>query len=190
MAASRIEPFPFRLGGFGTIVADPAWRYDDQGGRMNTGTYDGTLSNEEILALPVDTISGEKSHLYLWTTDAHLEVALACMRRWSYTFKRTFVWVKTTIDGEGLKMGGGHYLRGAHELCLFGVRDQTGIVRDVPTVFFAPHPRNAEGKIIHSAKPPNVHEIAERISPAPRLELFAREPRDGWTGWGNQLRAA
>ena len=78
-----------------------------------------------------------------------------------------------------LQIGGGHYLRGAQELCLFAARDQTGLVRDVPNVIFAPRTK-------HSAKPDELLEIAERLSPGPRLEMFARRARPGWVAWGNQ----
>ena len=189
----------------------------------------GTMTDEEILALPVDTLAppGPESHLYLWTTDAHLPLALSCMARWGYRFKRTIVWVKTTQDPEALRaeatkaaddvtasvlagefpraaraavrtlrrlaktigqlrIVGGHYVRGAHELCLFGTRGLTGLERDVPSVILAPHPKDERGRIVHSAKPDHLYRIAERISPGPRIELFARRRRAGWEAWGNQ----
>lgn len=231
MTAPRVAPLPFRLGGFGALVVDPPWHFDDQAGRMRLGYS--TMTDAEILALPVDTLAppGRDSHLYLWTTDAHLELALACMRRWGYGFRRTIVWVKTTqapeeqralaaelaemltadlADGFAerhvrkaaktlrwlaktvgqLRIVGGHYVRGAHELCLFGTRGLTGLERDVPSVFFAPHPKDERGRIIHSAKPDRLYEIAERISPGPRIELFARRRRAGWEAWGNQAPEA
>ena len=38
----------------------------------------------------------------------------------------------------------------------------------------------------HSRKPDEIFPIIEACSPGPRLELFAREKRKGWTIWGNQ----
>lgn len=194
-------PLPFRLGGFGTIVADPPWHYDDQAGRMRLAYP--TMTDDEIVALPVASMASDRAHLYLWTTDAHLEVALRCIPAWGFTFKRTIVWVKTNAKERILKaldaielddkdratrlvhgalklqIGGGHYVRGAHELCLFATRDLTGLVRDVPSVILAPRGQ-------HSAKPDELLEIAERLSPGPRVELFARRAREGWQAWGNQ----
>lgn len=213
-------PLPFRLGGYGTIVADPPWHYDDQAGRMRLDYL--TMTDAQIVALPVDTLApaSRDGHLYLWTTDAHLPVALDAMERWGYAFKRSIVWVKTTQPTEEmrriareaaaiddvremrraltwlakvvgqLRIVGGHYVRGAHELCLFGTRGLTGLVRDVPSVILAPHPKDGRGRIIHSAKPDELHAIAERLSPGPRIELFARRARAGWTAWGNQAPAA
>jgi hypothetical protein len=40
----------------------------------------------------------------------------------------------------------------------------------------------------HSRKPEAVQDALERLFPdGPRLELFARRPRFGWTVWGNEV---
>ena len=39
----------------------------------------------------------------------------------------------------------------------------------------------------HSRKPEAFYDLIERCSPGPRLELFARYHRDGWTQWGDEL---
>jgi N6-adenosine-specific RNA methylase IME4 len=39
----------------------------------------------------------------------------------------------------------------------------------------------------HSEKPDEVYRRIERLYGGPRLELFARKPRDGWTTWGDEL---
>jgi N6-adenosine-specific RNA methylase IME4 len=38
----------------------------------------------------------------------------------------------------------------------------------------------------HSRKPDERYPLIEGCSPGPRIELFARGPRLGWTVWGNQ----
>ena len=40
----------------------------------------------------------------------------------------------------------------------------------------------------HSRKPDSLHDVAETM-PGPRLELFARRARPGWTVWGNEVEA-
>ena len=47
-----------------------------------------------------------------------------------------------------------------------------------PDVFFAERGR-------HSEKPVVAYQLIEKMSPGPRLEMFARDPRDGWDVWGN-----
>jgi N6-adenosine-specific RNA methylase IME4 len=151
--------------------------YICQGGRTAT-PYDG-LDARSILALPVGSVAEPAGcHLYLWTTDAHFEVATRCVRRWGFRLVSSIVWCKVTRAGAP-HMGGGHYLRHAHELCLFGVSGRAlGRVRNIPSVFFEA-PRQA-----HSAKPETLQDIAERLSPGPRIELFSRRRREGWAGWG------
>jgi len=42
----------------------------------------------------------------------------------------------------------------------------------------------------HSEKPQLVYEMIERMHPAlPKLELFARGRREGWSAWRNQAAA-
>lgn len=38
----------------------------------------------------------------------------------------------------------------------------------------------------HSEKPNAFFELVERLSVGPRLEMFARQQRLGWDGWGNE----
>ena len=39
----------------------------------------------------------------------------------------------------------------------------------------------------HSQKPDEQYDLIEHVSPGPRLEMFARRPRPGWTAWGNEI---
>jgi N6-adenosine-specific RNA methylase IME4 len=39
----------------------------------------------------------------------------------------------------------------------------------------------------HSKKPQAFYDLVKQASPAPRLELFAREPREGFEVWGNEI---
>lgn len=84
------------------------------------------------------------------------------------------------------QIGLGQYLRGAHELLLFGRigKGQHETVwnrhRDVPSVIEARRTK-------HSAKPEESYQLIERVSRGPRVEFFARSGREGWTSWGNEL---
>jgi N6-adenosine-specific RNA methylase IME4 len=51
-------------------------------------------------------------------------------------------------------------------------------------VFEAPRGR-------HSEKPECVYELIERLFPTvPKLEMFARGQREGWTAWGAEVESA
>jgi N6-adenosine-specific RNA methylase IME4 len=74
----------------------------------------------------------------------------------------------------------GHWFRHTSEHLIFAVRGKAPALRkDLGATFFAPRGR-------HSAKPDRLQALAELMSPGPRLELFARRARDGWTAWGDQ----
>ena len=88
------------------------------------------------------------------------------------------------VVGGQLQVGLGHWYRHTHELVIFAVRGRAAAPRhDLLSTFLAPRGR-------HSAKPGRLHELAEAMSPSPRLELFARKNREGWTCWGDQCPGA
>ncbi len=172
---------------FSTILADPPWRFQNRTGKVapehgRLKRYE-TLTTEEICALPVAEHAEEPSHLYLWVPNALLGDGLAVLEAWGFTYKTNVVWYKVRKDGGPDGRGVGFYFRNVTELVLFGVR---GKLRTLP-----PGRRqvnlHASRKREHSRKPSGMYEIVESCSPGPYLELFAREPRDGWVQWGDEL---
>lgn len=183
-----VRPIPAVRGGFGTILVDPPWFFDDQGSqRLSTEHAAGAgyvgMPDGAILALPVNERAARSAHLYVWSTDIHLHLALHCIERWRFRFLQGLIWGKRTARNWRPRVGGGHYFRHVHEYVLFAVRGQAPAARhDLLSRFDAVN----EG---HSTKPPAIHAIAEAMSPGPRLEMFARRHRAGWTCWGDQLPA-
>jgi len=45
----------------------------------------------------------------------------------------------------------------------------------------------ATGKRENSRKPDELYSVIEACSPGPRVELFARSRRAGWTCWGDEV---
>jgi N6-adenosine-specific RNA methylase IME4 len=160
---------------FSTVYADPPWQYSNQSTRAATDDHYGTMTVEDICALPIPGICEEQSLLWLWTTNGFLVDALTkVIPAWGFEFKSMVVWCKP-------QMGIGNYVRVSHELLLIATR---GGLR--------PDGKNQKSWIVadrekHSAKPNVFREMVEQISPGPRIELFAREARPGWTAWGNQI---
>jgi N6-adenosine-specific RNA methylase IME4 len=144
----------------------------------------GTMSLAEIEALPVADVCDARAHLYLWVPNALLAEGMSVMAAWGFSYKTNLVWFKTRKDGGPDGRGVGFYFRNVTELVLFGVRG-----RDNRTL--APGRRQvnliAERKREHSRKPEQLHEIVERCSPGPYLELFARSKRPGWQVWGDEV---
>ncbi|MDQ3824091.1 MAG: MT-A70 family methyltransferase [Actinomycetota bacterium] len=177
-----MEPLPG--GAFGTILADPPWRFVNRTGKVapehrRLERYE-TMTTDEIAEIPVRELADVPSHLYLWVPNALLADGLRVMESWGFTYKTNLVWFKTRKDGGPDGRGVGFYFRNVTELILFGVR---GTMRT-----FAPGRRQtnliASRKREHSRKPDDLYPIIEACSPGPYLELFARYPRPGWTAWG------
>jgi N6-adenosine-specific RNA methylase IME4 len=82
-----------------TIVADPPWHYDTsmpgwRKGQSRSAVPYSTMSNDEIAELPVGDLATTGSHLYLWTTNRHLEAAFRVARSWGFEPSTTLVWCK------------------------------------------------------------------------------------------------
>ena len=164
--------------GYKTIMADPPW--NESGGRdCGANARFSLLKTPEIITTMRQSDKwdpAESCHLWLWVTNNFLEDGLSVIKELGFRYINNIVWVKTGL-------GIGQYLRGQHELCLFGVRGPAMMPEDhgVGTVLFY-CPKGA-----HSRKPEQITNHIERVSPPPRLELFARSPREGWDVWGNQV---
>ncbi len=174
-------------GQFGTILADPPWRFNNRTGRVapeyrRLPRYV-SLSLSEIISLPIADLTLERSHLYLWVPNALLQEGLAVMKHWGFEYKTNLVWYKVRKDGGPDGRGVGFYFRNVTELVLFGVR---GGMRT-----FQPGRRQVNilrsRKREHSRKPDELYEVIEQCSPGPYLELFARHNRPGWSQWGNEV---
>lgn len=80
------------------------------------------MTLDQIMALPVEAVTDEPSHLYLWVPNALLPEGLAVMKAWSFSYKSNVVWHKVRKDGGSDGRGVGFYFRNVTELILFGVR--------------------------------------------------------------------
>jgi len=175
------------LGKFGTILADPPWKFMNRTGKMapehkRLYRYH-TMTNEEIMDLPVNEVALPKSHLYLWVPNALVSTGMQVLEAWGFEYKTMLVWYKIRKDGGPDRRGVGFYFRNVTEVVLFGVR---GSLRTLSPG------RRQENIIVsqkreHSRKPYELYEIIEGCSPSPFLELFARNPRRNWTTWGDQV---
>jgi len=162
------------IGGFGVLYADPPWEYRFKCNASPDGQYD-ILPTQKICEMKTPAM--KDAVLFLWVTNPLLPDGLQVMQAWGFEYKTNIVWIK---DHPGL----GHYVLGQHELLLIGIKGEMG----------TPKPKNRPPSLIqaprtkHSEKPKIVYTIIERMYPKQKyIELFAREPREGWVSWGNQL---
>lgn len=175
-----------------TIYADPPWRFQNRTGKVapehkRLNRYE-TMSLEEIKALPVREITGDKAHLYLWVPNALLPDGLAVMDAWGFEYKGNLIWEKVRKDGYPDGRGVGFYFRNVTEILLFGIKKKSAPNRTLA-------PARSQVNLVrsqkreHSRKPDEFIPIIEACSQAPRIELFARGDREGWDMWGDQAEA-
>lgn len=171
---------------FGTIVADPPWRFTNRTGKVapehkRLSRYD-TMSIAEIADLPVREVAADKSHCYLWTPNALVPDALKVLESWGFTYKTMFIWHKVRKDGGSDGRGVGFYFRNVTETILFGVRGSLRTFQPGRTQVNLLATRKRE----HSRKPDEMYGIVQECSPGPFLEMFARYPQPGWSAWGDE----
>ena len=161
------------------ILADPPWQYANKntGGSMSSGAGNKypTMPLDEICALPVHEIADTDSCLFLWATTPLLPEAFKVMEAWGFNYKTAIYWRKI------MSMGLGFWFRGQVEVCLFGVRGKIKAFRCQSPNFIQTKVRK------HSQKPDEMYGLIESLGIDPKIELFARNRRQGWDTWGNQV---
>ena len=172
---------------FGTILADPPWRFQNRTGKIapehqRLHRYS-TMTLADICSLPVDQASDTSSHLYMWVPNALLPDGLRVMESWGYKYKSNIIWHKIRKDGGSDGRGVGFYFRNVTEVLLFGVKG-----KNVRTLKPGRTQVNlmATRKREHSRKPDEQYDLIEGCSWGPYLELFARGVRPEWTTWATK----
>jgi N6-adenosine-specific RNA methylase IME4 len=158
------------------LYADPPWRYQfsETRSRQIENHYP-TMPHEEIAKMEFP--AADDAVLFMWATNPKLAEAFVVLAGWGFEYVTNMVWVKNHI-------GMGYFARSRHELLLIARRGSLPV----------PEPANRPDSVIeaprleHSAKPPIVYDLIERMYPGfAKLELFARSEREGWDVWGNEV---
>ena len=98
------------------------------------------------------------------------------MEAWGFDYKASLVWDKQAHNF-------GFYWAVHHEFLLLGTRgsclpDSSELQPSLVTL---------KRDKVHSQKPEYFREMIDKMyTRGERIELFARNPADGWTAWGNE----
>jgi len=187
---------------YNVIYADPPWQ--QKAGRNLSGGYKKengvqvfnpvsissenlpyeTLTVDEIASIDVKGITAVDAHLYLWVTNKYLLEASKIINAWGFKYSTCIIWAKKPIGG-----GMGGTFRVSHENLLFCTKGSLkSNCRIVGTVFSVKRPY-VNGYPCHSKKPDFFYDIIDKVSPGNRIELFARNKREGWDCWGNEVES-
>lgn len=159
------------------LYADPPWRYEhaESESRAIENQYP-TMALDEICALPVADLATPDAILFLWATSPKLAESMQVINAWGFNYRTCAVWDKQHI-------GMGYYFRQQHELLLVATKGSI----PAPPPYSRPASIYSERRGKHSAKPSRFAEWIETMYPElNKIELFCREPRGGWSVWGNQ----
>jgi len=163
-------------------MADPPWAYEmrsEKGYSKSPQAHYACQSIHWIKHLPVAALAADDCVLWLWAVSPMLPEALEVVTAWGFTYKTSGHWVKRTKHGK-LAFGTGYLLRGAGEPFLIATRGEPTTSKRVRSVIEGPLRE-------HSRKPDEAYAAAEALMPhARRVELFSRQPREGWAVWGDE----
>jgi N6-adenosine-specific RNA methylase IME4 len=162
------------------VVIDPPWNVEKIGRdeRPDQGKYLDypTMDTQDILDLPVpDLMADSGGHIYLWATQKHLPDAFNCLEEWGARYECMMSWVKPT----GVAPFSWQYNTEHVLFARYG--DGLELEKQGLQLSFE------AGITEHSEKPEVFYNRVKRASPGPRLEMFAREPRDGFEVWGDEV---
>ncbi len=180
------------------LLIDPPTRF--VAGTKGRPQHYTRMTDADIAALPVaDLLHPEGAWIFLWVTSPKLYAPAGSRtqrssndvaRSWGARYSgRAFVWIKTKAKAtvpiinceHDLHVGMGFTTRKNAEDCLlFRTGMPQRLARDVREVIVSPVRE-------HSRKPEEAIARIERFCPGPRVELFARDERDGWDPWGDEI---
>lgn len=170
------------------ILADPPWKQSKGGKKSVRPNSSGKKLDYPVCGLEeikkhlelATNATSENSILFLWTIDKYLFEAQQMAEDLGYKLHARMIWNKVTGIPAAFTVRFGHeYLLYMYKGKLLPVaKNERGKIH---TVF-------SEQVVKHSKKPEISYQIIERLYPETRkLEMYARELRDGWDSFGNEL---
>ena len=166
------------------IYADPPWKFGGSGGTKwyRADNYYQTMTFDELKAMgpAVKNIADPKSCLlFMWAVSSELDKCIEIGKSWGFKYVTVaFVWYKERANV-------GNYTMSGCELCLLFKRGK------IP----ADRVRNPGQKqffsqriTYHSHKPEEIAERIKKMYPeSKKIELFARDYKEGFDCWGNEV---
>ena len=172
------------------IYADPPWSFNSKktGGSMTSGSehqYKSVMTIDELKEMPIPEIADDNCALVMWYVSSQPQEALDLVKAWGFTVRNMngFVWNKLTKHGLP-HFGMGYYTRAGAECAIIATKGRPSeIVKDHSV-------RQVRNSVVgkHSAKPHEFYDDIEKLfGNVPRIELFARNTKEGWDCFGNEI---
>lgn len=165
------------IGKYSCLIVDPPWPMQkiERDVRPNQVEFDyPTMSEDELKVFPLPDWTADDCHLYLWTTQKHLPLALRLAEHWGFKYQCLMTWVKNV----GFTPFSWMY---STEHVLFCTKGNLPLLALGKRLDFSAKVRE------HSRKPDEFYDLVREVSPGPRLDVFSREKRDGFEQYGNEV---
>ena len=171
------------------ILSDPPWRQRKGGTKAVRPNSSGKELDYPVLSMAdifnyqdkALEIADENHVLFLWTIEKYLTDAEQLVKDLGYKLHARMIWNKVTGIPAAFTIRYGHdYLLYCYRGKLLPVaKEERGKIHSVFT----------EQVSRHSKKPQISYDIIERLYPdTNKLEMVARDKRDGWDVWGNEIQ--
>ena len=170
MARAANKPLKPNGKRYGLVYADPPWKYLPE----SETRY--PLDHLQVICAEFDhKLAEENAVLALWVPPSQIEAGMAVVKAWGFEFKTSMVWDKE-------RTGTGQYFMNQHEYLFIATRGKP--LR--PCKRFSSVLRDKRATK-HSKKPIGAYALLEDMYEGlSKLEMYARDIREGWDGWGNQ----
>jgi len=169
---------------YDVIYADPPWK-QTKGGKRNVRKNQGRELDYPVISLgEIEKIlkGFDGQTLFMWAIDKYLIEAHEIANRLGYKLHARLIWDKQNGVAPAFTV------RYSHEYLLWFYKSPMAkIAKDMrgklTTVM-------REKATKHSKKPECAYRMIERFYPQEtKVELFARNTREGWDSWGNEITA-
>ncbi|MHA2429340.1 MAG: MT-A70 family methyltransferase [Candidatus Hermodarchaeia archaeon] len=175
------------------LVVDPPWNQGKTGKRSvrpNQGTeldYK-IMAFDEIAGLPINEWSYNDAYMWIWATNSKdrsngrpvLMCAFDLLELWGFKYHTIITWNKTT----GPCPFSPYQFTTEH--VIFGYKGKANFPKrslgKMKTCF-------SEVSTGHSIKPQSFYSSIVKAFDGPRLDIFARQQRPGFDGWGDEYKA-
>ena len=164
-------------GKYSCIVIDPPWpvKWIDRSVRPNQIALDyPTMTEQELKDFDLSALASDNCHLYLWTTQKYLPMALMLAEHWGFKYQCQMTWVKNI----GFTPFSWMY---STEHILFCTKGNLPLLKLGKRLDFKADVRE------HSRKPDEFYDLVREVSPGPRIDIFSREQREGFSQYGNEV---
>ncbi len=173
---------------FKTVVIDPPWRpilnseFSTKKSKAHPNNFYKTMTLDEISSIkpPFD----KQCHLYIWCISQHVD--------WGYQL--AYIWnaqpiILLTWKKPGL--GVGRFRCNTEHVLVSRIGSRHGN----PFGSGGRYKQATEGTLFnwsrgkHSEKPLEFYQLVEKLSPEPRLDMYARRKRYEWHSWGDEIKS-